>query len=95
MQWKQHLKTSSFQTYVPKIMVRLCICVSWDNGACLYVSWDNGAWLMDRQTDGQTNGWKKWHTEMAAVPKKECNVIGFDLIICDLYFMILVKVFTS
>ena len=52
-------------------------------------------WWTDRQTDGQTNGWKKWHTEMGALPKKECNVTGFDLMICDLYFMILVKVFTS
>ena len=29
-----------------------------------------GAWCMDGWMDGQTDGWKKWHIEVGAPPKK-------------------------
>ena len=53
--WKKHLEISSFYLCVPKIMIRWYIVPE--------------IWCaMDGQTD--TDGWKKWHIEVGAPPKK-------------------------
>ena len=53
--WKNHHKISSFYTCVPKIMIRWCTAPE--------------IWCVtDRQTNGQTNEWKKWQIEVGASP---------------------------
>ena len=54
---KKGLEISSFYPFVPTIM--------------MYGSWDmlHERW-MDRPTIGWTDGWKKWHIEVGALPKK-------------------------
>ena len=53
--WKKHHEISSFYTCVPKIMIRWCTAPE--------------IWCVtDGQTNGQTNGWKKWQIEVGASP---------------------------
>ena len=56
--WKKYLEISSFRTCVPKIMIRSCLIPE--------------IWCMtNRQTDGLTDLWKKWHKKVGAQPRKD------------------------
>ena len=56
--WKEHLEISSFDTCVPKIIIRWCTVPE--------------IWcVMDGQTEGQTDKQKKWHIEVGAPPKNK------------------------
>ena len=57
MKEKKHLGISLSYTCEPKIMIRWCMVPK--------------KWCVtDRQTDGQTDAWKKWQIEVDVPPKK-------------------------
>ena len=69
---------SSFYTCAPKIMIRWCMVLEiW----CATDGWTetDGQRRMDREgwTDRLTDGWKKWHIEVGAPPKKCMEISSF------------------
>ena len=69
---EKYLKILPFYTCVPKIMIKWCtIPEIWfaTNG------WTD-RWR-DVLTDGQTDGWKKWHIEVGVPPKSQAKIKNF------------------
>ena len=61
----------------PEHIIILHMCTkNHDHKMCS--SWDmvRDGW-MDRRTDGQTDGWKKWHIEVGAPPNNLINDLSF------------------
>ena len=52
---------------MPGYNIMLGVCTK-NYNQMIYGSWDT---VHDRQTEGQTNGQKKWHTEVGAPPKNK------------------------
>ena len=74
---KKHLEISSLYTCVPKIMIR------WSEVPEIW-------YAKDRQTDGHTDGQKKWHIEVGVPPKnhkKPLTLFNFFLSVQQIYLL--------